>query len=155
MCIRDSVGSEMCIRDSLNDALARLRRVARPGSLVFILSDFYAIDEDTRSHLQRLRQHCDVFACQDVDALETEPLVPGRYAVSDGRQRGVLDTRTQARRHACSDYFTEHHHAVAELMQQCAVPLQRIQTTDDVVQSLRAALAGAGGAASQMHGEVA
>ena len=153
--VQGMAGSDVVNPGHLNDALARLRRVARPGSLVFILSDFYAIDEDTRRHLQRLRQHCDVVACQVVDALETEPLAPGRYAVSDGRQRGVLDTRTQARRRACSDYFTEHHHAVAELMQQCAVPLQRIQTTEDVTQSLRAALAGAGSAASRLHGEVA
>jgi uncharacterized protein (DUF58 family) len=139
----------------LNDALARLRRVARPGSLVFILSDFYAIDDDTRRHLQRLRQHCDVVACQIVDELETEPLLPGRYAVSDGREHGVLDTRTAARRRACSDYFSSHHHAVTRLMQQCAVSLQRIRTTDDVAQSLRAAMAGAAGSAAPVRGEVA
>jgi uncharacterized protein (DUF58 family) len=138
----------------LNDALARLRRVARPGSLVFILSDYYAIDDDTRRHLQRLRQHCDVVACQIVDALETEPLLPGRYAVSDGQQHGVLDTRTAARRRACSDYFSSHHHAVARLMQQSAVPLQRIRTTDDVAQSLRTALAGASIGAVQLRGDV-
>ena len=38
-------------------AEGRHHRVARPGSLVFILSDFYAIDADTRRHLQRLRPH--------------------------------------------------------------------------------------------------
>jgi len=139
----------------LNDALARLRRVARPGSLVFILSDFYAIDDDTRRHLQRLRQHSDVVACQIIDALETEPLPPGRYAVSDGRRSGVLDTRSAARRRACSEYFASHHLAVADLMQHCAIPLQRIRTTDDVVLALRTALAGAAGAAPRLRGEVA
>ena len=153
--VQGMAGSDAVNPGHLNDALARLRRVARPGSLVFVFSDFYAIDDNTRRHLQRLRQHCDAVACQVVDALETEPLAPGRYAVSDGRQRSVLDTRTAARRRACSAYFTEHHRALAALMQQCAVPLQRIHTTDDVVQSLRAVLAGAGGAASPLHGDVA
>lgn len=139
----------------LNDALARLRRVTRPGSLVFILSDFYAINEDTRRHLQRLRQHTDVVACQIVDDLETEPLLAGRYAISDGRQHGMLDTRTAARRHACSDYFASHHRAVARLMQQCAVPLQHIRTTDDVAQSLRAVLAGAASSAMPLRGDAA
>jgi uncharacterized protein (DUF58 family) len=54
----------------LTEALRRLRRVARPGGLVFILSDFYGIDADTRVLLQRLRQHSDVVACQVHDALE-------------------------------------------------------------------------------------
>ena len=153
--VAGTAGNDASNAGHLNDALARLRRVARPGSLVFILSDFYAIDDDTRRHLQRLRQHCDVVASQIVDALETEPLLPGRYAVSDGRQRGILDTRTAARRRACSEYFSSHHHAVARLMQQSAIPLQRIRTTDDVAQSLRAAFAGAASAAPLVRGDVA
>lgn len=139
----------------LNDALARLRRVARPGSLVFILSDFFAIDDDTRRHLQRLRQHSDVVACQIVDVLETEPLLPGRYPVSDGRRQGLLDVSTAARRRACSDYFVRHHQAVATLMRQCAVPLQRIHTTDEVTLALRNALAGAAGHAAPLRGDAA
>ena len=132
----------------LNEALLRLRRVARPGSLVFILSDFYAINEDTRRHLQDLRQHNDIVACQIVDALELEPPAAGRYAISDGVHTGLLDTRSAARRDAYSEYFANHHRAVSELMQQCAVHLHRIATTDDVAGTLRHGLAHPGIAAS-------
>jgi len=125
----------------LNEALLRLRRVARPGSLVFILSDFYAIDEDTQRHLQRLRQHNDVVACQIVDALESEPPPPGRYAITDGMHSGIFDTRTAARRQAYTRYFTGHHRRVRELMQHCVIPLLRLATTDDVEQRMRDALA--------------
>ncbi len=121
----------------LNEALLRLRRVARPGSLVFILSDFYAIDTDTQRHLQQLRRHNDVIACQIVDALEIAPPPSGRYAVSDGTHAGMLDTRTRARRMAWENYFSEHHRAVRELMTKCAVPLLRITTSDDVAKCLR------------------
>jgi len=121
----------------LNDALVRLRRVARPGSLVFILSDFYAIDTDTRRHLQQLRRHNDVVACQIIDALEMTPPPAGRYAISDGIHTGTLDTRTAARRRAWEHYFSEHHHAVRELMMKCAVPLLRLTTSDDVAERLR------------------
>ena len=125
----------------LNDALLRLRRVARPGSLVFILSDFYAINEDTRRHLQALRQHNDIAACQIVDALELQPPPAGRYAISDGVDAGLLDTRSATRRAAYTDYFANHHRAVSELMRQSAVHLHRLATTDHVAQSLRYALA--------------
>ena len=125
----------------LNEALLRLHRVARPGSLVFILSDFYAIDADTRRHLQRLRQHNDIVACQILDAVELEPPPAGRYAITDGTQTSMLDTRSVTRRRAYADYFADHHRAVQRLMQQSAVPLQRIATTDDVAQALRFGLA--------------
>ena len=121
----------------LNEALLRLHRVARPGSLVYILSDFYAMDADTRRHLQRLRQHNDVVACQIVDAVELAPPPPGRYAVTDGVATGLLDTRSGKRRQAYDDYFSGHHQAVRDLMRQCAVPLRRITTTDNVLQALR------------------
>jgi uncharacterized protein (DUF58 family) len=126
---------------SLNEALLRLHRVARPGSLVFILSDFYAINADTRRHMQRLRQHNDIVACQIVDALELAPPPPGRYAITDGTRTGLLDTRSSNRRQAYHDYFAAHHREVSELMRQSAITLQRIVTTDDVAQTLRLGLA--------------
>lgn len=125
----------------LNEALLRLRRVARPGSLVIILSDFYAINADTKRHLQGLRQHNDIVACQIVDALELEPPAAGRYAISDGIDTGLLDTRSSERRAAYREYFASHHRAVHELMRQSAVFLHRIATTDDVARSLRSGLA--------------
>jgi uncharacterized protein (DUF58 family) len=128
----------------LNDALMRLRRVARPGSLVFLLSDFYGCDTDTRRHLQYLRKHNDVIALQIVDTLEMAPPPAGHYAISDGHNNGLLDTRSTARRQAYLDYFAAHHRAVRELMQQCAVPLQQLATTDSVAHSLRRVLANPG-----------
>jgi len=127
----------------LNEALLRLRRVARPGSLVFILSDFYAIDTDTQRHLQQLRRHNDVIACQIVDALEMAPPPPGRYTVSDGTHTGMLDTRTRARRLAWENYFSAHHQAVYDVMTQCAIPLLRMTTSDDVAECLRKGLTSA------------
>ena len=139
----------------LNEALLRLHRVARPGSLVFILSDFYAINTDTRRHMQRLRQHNDIVACQIVDALELAPPPAGRYAITDGVQNGLLDTRSATRRRAYADYFSTHHAKVRELMQQSAVPLQRIATTDDVAQVLRFGLANPNSEPRALQGAVA
>jgi uncharacterized protein (DUF58 family) len=128
----------------LTDALRRLRRVARPGGMVCILSDFYGIDADTRVHLQRLRQHSDVVACQVVDALEVHAPPPGRYGISDGRQTTVLDTHSAARQTAYERFFAQHHRQVNELMSACAVPLIRLATTDEVVERLRASLGESG-----------
>ncbi len=126
--------------DGLGEALRRLRRVARPGSLVFMLSDFYSLDDATDGHLTRLRQHNDLVACQILDPLELAPPPPGRYGVTDGHATRVLDTRSKALRNAYRDYFTAHDHRVRELLRKRAVPLVRLVTRDDVAETLRRGL---------------
>jgi uncharacterized protein (DUF58 family) len=125
---------------SYNDALARLRRVARPGSLVFILSDFYRLDADSKQQLQLLRRHNDVVACQILDRIELQPPEPGRYPVNYAGRQGILDTRSRSRRAAWTQHFAERRQHASDMMQQCAVPLIQLNTADDVSSSLRRAL---------------
>jgi len=121
----------------LNTALSRLRRVSRPGSLIFLLSDYYGTDEETGKHLTQLRQHNDLIAIQLVDALELAPPPPACYGVSDGRNTGVLDTRSATARKAYSDFFSQHHQALQDLMRSRAIPLLQLSTNDDVASVLR------------------
>jgi uncharacterized protein (DUF58 family) len=123
-----------------NDALTRLRRVARPGSLVFLFSDFYHLDSDSKRQLQLLRKHNDVLACQVLDRLELQPPAPGRYPVMVGNRQGILDTRSRTQRDAWTRHFAERRQRVSELMQQCAIPLLQLGTADDVAQRLRQGL---------------
>jgi len=82
----DAVRSE-----PLSRALERVRHTVRPGSLVVVISDFFALDEACERHLSRLRQHNDVIGCQVLDAAEHR-LPSGRYPISDGEQATMLDT---------------------------------------------------------------
>lgn len=125
---------------SLGAALKRLRRVARPGSLVVLFSDFYSLDADTDSHLTHLRQHNDVLACQVWDPVELTPPPPGRYGITDGITTGVLDTSSAQSRQQYEAYFLDHHLRVRELMRKRGVPLLRLATHDDVADSLRRGL---------------
>ncbi len=122
----------------LNDALTRLRRIVRPGSLVFLLSDFYGLDEETASHLLRLRAHNDLVAIQISDPLELAPPPPGRYGVTDGQHSGVLDTRSSAGRQGYEEFFQQHHQALRQALQKCVIPLVQLSTTDDVAAALQA-----------------
>ena len=127
-------------QDGLGDALRRVRRVARPGSLVFIFSDFYSMDDDTERHLTRLRQHNDVVACQIWDRLELSPPPPGHYGISDGQRLGLLDTGTTEFRQRYEDYFVEHHLRIRNLLVRRGIPLLRLVTDEDVADSLRRGL---------------
>jgi uncharacterized protein (DUF58 family) len=128
-------------RGGLSEALQRLRRVARPGSLVAILSDFYSLDEVSGNHLSRLRRHNDVIAVQIFDPLEQAPPPPGRYGISDGGRRSVLDTRSRSQREAYAAYFVGHHRRVREDMAKWAIPLIGLRTDQDMVATLCLGLA--------------
>jgi uncharacterized protein (DUF58 family) len=128
------------IPGGLSAALARLRRVVRPGSLVFVISDFYGMDADSGRHLGQLRRHSEVVACQIADALELAPPPPGRYGIGDGRHTGVLDTRAIAARARYADYFARHHAAVAAMTKAHGVPLIRLSPEEDPVARLTDAL---------------
>jgi uncharacterized protein (DUF58 family) len=120
-----------------NDALTRLRRVARPGSLIFIFSDFYHLNSDCKRHLQLLRRHNDVIACQIFDRIELQPPAPGRYPVMYGKQQRILDTRSKKRRASWTQHFAERHKHTRELLQACSIPLLQLSTADDVSKRLR------------------
>lgn len=119
------------------DALTRLHRVTHPGSLIFLFSDFYHLNSDSKRQLQLLRKHNDVVACQILDRLELAPPAPGRYPVIVGNQQGILDTRSKTQRDAWTQHFAAQRQRVSELMQQCAIPLLQFSTADDVSERLR------------------
>jgi len=89
----------------LSDALLRLHRVVRPGSILVLISDFYTFDSECEKHLSRLRGHNDILAYHICDALELAPPKPQHYAITNGKQELLLDTTsstiTEAYEHYC------------------------------------------------------
>ncbi len=122
---------------SLNDELKRLRHLAHPGTLVFLISDFYNIDDETTQHLQRLSRHNDIQAIQIVDPLEMEPPPPNRYSVTDGNNTGILNTRSKRGRKRYHAFFNQHHKLVEGLMSSHNIPLLQISTADDILLTLQ------------------
>ena len=57
---------------SLADAVGQLRRLVRPGSLVYLISDFSALDANVLRHLQSMRMHNEIRLCQIFDPLEQQ-----------------------------------------------------------------------------------
>jgi uncharacterized protein (DUF58 family) len=125
----------------LSRALARLRHVIRPGSLVWLLSDFVSADAETERHLSQLAVHNSLFAIEILDPLELAPPPPGRYRISDGRRTGLLDTLSASLRRDHHRVLEERRTQVRALIERCGVPLQRCMTQDDPATALTRALA--------------
>ena len=79
-------------KQSLGYALLRLRRVARPGSLIFLISDFRHLGADAEVQLSRLSKHNEAVMLFVHDRLEKALPPAGRYKVSDGGREFLVDT---------------------------------------------------------------
>lgn len=92
----------------LSDACARLRRLARPGSLVYLLSDFHQLDEGAKRHISRLSRHCEVIAHPISDPFEHQlPKVniAQQVALTDGEQQQII---TLGEKNTTEQYFKQH-----------------------------------------------
>jgi uncharacterized protein (DUF58 family) len=107
---------------TLADACARLRRLAHPGSLVFILSDFSQLDETAKQHIAKLSKHCEVIAYPISDPFEHQlPKVKmsQRVTLSDGenRQQIVLGEKNTEQRY--SNQYQAHFENIKSTLEFC------------------------------------
>ena len=77
---------------SLATALDRLIRTVRPGSQIFLISDFAGMDASCESAITRLGVHNELVCMMVFDQLEEAPPPAGMYRVSDGIRSTWLDT---------------------------------------------------------------
>ncbi len=80
-------------QNSFAHMLSNLRHIARPGSSLFMISDFRgASDDGAREHLFELAKHTELTAVACNDPLESELPRAGTYAVTNGSARSELHT---------------------------------------------------------------
>jgi uncharacterized protein (DUF58 family) len=120
-----------------SDGLERLIRMSRPGSLVFVFSDFYQLDKRSTKKLSQLKQHADCVLIRLTDPLETTPPPANRYAVTNGEQQTVINTSNHQQSEHYLHWFTSHQTQVRQLANQMAMPLIDLSTTQPPLEILR------------------
>ncbi len=71
---------------SLTHSLTECRRITRPGTAIFVVSDFHDLDADFSRALSTLARHTDVTLIQVYDPFEQSLPVSGDLRISDGQQ---------------------------------------------------------------------
>lgn len=111
------------------DMLAQLRRIAKPGASLFLVSDFYGAESAAAGEqLFELAKHTEITAIACADPLEAELPRAGTYAVTDGVARSELRTGDRALR---SDYhaaFQRQRDALASRLLRLGIPLLQAST---------------------------
>lgn len=117
-------------------AMSRLQYVAKPGSLIFILSDFQHIDKTFEQHLNRLSKTSEVMLCPVNDPLEIEPPPPNRYSVTNGRNVITIDSSADSFCDAYREQFTKQRDELKRISTRHRIPLLQLMTNQSIIESL-------------------
>ncbi len=104
---QDPLPGEIGGHPSLGAAANHLAQLVRPGSLVFLLSDFAGLDPADSHWLARLARGNEVVLAHVYDPLEARAPSAGRYPISDGEQYSMLDTSRATLREEWNSLFAE------------------------------------------------
>jgi uncharacterized protein (DUF58 family) len=124
----------------LTQAMAALRRVARPGSLVVILSDFTDFSRAAQSYLSSVARHNEVLAVFLNDPIERELPPPGRYRLVSRDEELAIDTASKAARRDYAQSFSRRADELETFCQRYGIHLMPMSTADDPVGALQNAL---------------
>jgi len=136
------ISEQSAQQEAISHALARLRRVTRPGSLLFLLSDFRGLDETAESHLVQLAKHNELVLLFLHDRLEQELPSAGWYRLSNGAHSISVNTGSPKARQAHIHNFQAHEQRLQHLCRRTGMHLLSCATDEDLLAVLQRGLGG-------------
>lgn len=122
--------------EPVDSMLERARRLARPGSLIFLISDFYRMGDNFERHMAFLRRHSDLVACRVRDPLERNLPPQGTYPITNGHSQGVMNLNREAERRVFSKFLESQKASFVSACNRQGVNRLELKTTDDVTDAL-------------------
>ncbi len=120
----------------LANALLNVRRIAKHGFTVILVSDFSALNESAEKHLRQLCRHNDVLGIHVADPMELELPAPDLYTITNGHDRVEINTALAKNRAAYSHNHQAHLANVADQFARLKAPLLQMFTHMDVAPAL-------------------
>jgi len=125
---------------SADQALNRLRRVAKPGSLIFLISDFRNTSEQTESTLAQMSKHNDLVMIFVSDPLEQQLPPAGYYKLTDGEKDLTINTHNKNSRESYQQRFKEHQQYLINCCKKLGIFYINISTHKPLLESLQQGL---------------
>ena len=120
----------------LLQALEQMYRITRPGSNVYMISDFQTFDDRCRQYLHQLAIHNSVTCIFIYDALEENLPIPGVYSITDGHHRSTINTYKKSVRSLYHDQFADRQAMLVNEFNKMKVPLIPLRTDQVVLDQL-------------------
>ncbi|HJP50830.1 MAG: DUF58 domain-containing protein [Pseudomonadales bacterium] len=120
----------------LSDALVNVRRVAKHGSTIFLISDFRHMNTDAWLHFRQLSRHNDIIGIHVSDPMERELPRPDLYTITDGQQRTQINTADSGHRINYHQHYLEHLEVIRTEFTKTKSPLFEVSTEDKLISTL-------------------
>lgn len=123
----------------LHQMVDELRRVARPGALIIVLSDFHDLDSPARQGLSMIGRHCELVLGLISDPLERHAPRPGIYPTRDhdGKTASLNARNTQTRQRWAAQ-FEEREQQLRALAYACRAQCLDLRTENNIDQAFGA-----------------
>ena len=114
------------------ESLSRLRRLAKPGSLIYIFSDFRTMDDDCKRHISRLSRHNEIQSYLLTDPMDTQLPPPGNYSLTDGLNISRINTSANSMRTEYASAEQQRIETLSSYLKQQRILLQPLSTVDNL-----------------------
>ena len=121
-------------------AVARLRKVAHPGSLIFMISDFRGLDENSYSHIANIARHNDIVMIKIHDPIEAELPVSGDYKLTDGINELQINCANRKLREDYHRRYVDYDDQLKTFCRQNRIHLIQVSTADDHIDTMNKGL---------------
>ncbi|MFK8068729.1 MAG: DUF58 domain-containing protein [Gammaproteobacteria bacterium] len=120
---------------SIKKAMMRLNRLVRPGSLVYLLSDFRDL-ENLDSEVSKLAKHCEVVLLPIHDPMEEQLPGNGTFRLSYNDQELTINTYDQSNLQNYQQHYQQHTEFLEQLVTRYRMRIISCLTTDDPLKML-------------------
>jgi len=122
---------------SAADSLGRLQQVSKPGSLIFLISDFRNMDDLCWSQISKLSRNSDVILISIHDPLEQQLPPAGHYKISNGETELNLNTYNKKQREVYQQRFLTQQAQLENTSRKMGMHYISISTADDALLTLQ------------------
>ncbi len=120
----------------LLQALQQMYRITKPGSNVYLISDFSHFNDECSRLVQQLALHNNMTCVLIYDALEENLPRPGVYGITDGQARSTIDTFTRSVREHYHEDFDQRIKTLTDNLTRIQVHLIKVRTNEVVMDQL-------------------
>ena len=122
---------------SFERVILRLQRHTKPGSLIYLLSDFRRLNSTSEAYLAKLSRHCQLVLIFILDPLEQKLPQSGSYQFTHQQKHVTINTHDKQKKLAYEQRFENHQQNLKALAKKMKCALIICHTTDNPVDILR------------------
>jgi len=123
-------------------AISRLRSVAHPGSLIFMISDFRDMDDKALARTANIARHNDIIMIKISDPIEINLPESGSYKLTDGTKELQIQTASKHVRDKYHQRYLSHTQQLEQFCRQHRIHLIHLSTHDNALEKLKTGLGG-------------